>query len=62
MEREVSVDFGFIHGFKSVDNTLEVETHTSKCMPEMALEEEEGEVEVCVCEPGPSSMSIAGKY
>ena len=40
-EKERSVDLGFIHRFKSINNALEVESHTSECMPEMPLEEEE---------------------
>ncbi len=60
-EKERSVDLGFIHRFKSINNALEVESHTSECMPEMPLEEEECEVEVSVCKPGPCSVSVTGK-
>ena len=54
-----SVDFGLIHGFKSIHNALEVETHTPKGMPEMALKEEESKVEMSVCQTCTSSVSVS---
>ena len=58
---EESVDLCLIHGFKSIHNALEVETHTPKGMPEMALKEEESKVEMSVCQPCTSSVCISRK-